>query len=43
MNENESYVVKEYKFDNPLITRIDSIINKCFTDCYNSVFSLYSH
>ena len=29
MNENELYVVKEYKFDNPLITKIDSIIDNC--------------
>ena len=26
MNENELYVVKEFKFDNPLPTDIDSII-----------------
>ena len=38
MNENESNVVKEYKFDNPLITQIDSIIDKCFTDCHNNYF-----
>ena len=39
MNENELFVVKEYKFDNPIITEIDSIIDKCFRDCDNS----YSH
>ena len=33
MNENELYVVEEYKFDNPIITKIDSIIDKCFRDC----------
>ena len=38
MNENELYVVKEYKFDNPIITEIDSIIAKCFRDCHNSYF-----
>ena len=29
MNENELYVVKEYNFDNPPITKIDSIIDNC--------------
>ena len=35
MNENEIYVVKEYKFDSPLITKIDSIIDGCYRDCHN--------
>ena len=39
MNENELYIVKEYKFDNPLLTEIDSMIDKCFRHCYNN----YSH
>ena len=34
MNENEIYVVKDYKFDNRLITKIDSIINICYRDCH---------
>ena len=29
MNKNEVYVVKEYKFDNPLISKIDSIKYSC--------------
>ena len=29
MNENELYVVKEYKFDHPLFHKIDSIIDGC--------------
>ena len=32
MNENELYVVKEFKFDNPLITDADLIIENCFND-----------
>ena len=28
MNENELYVVEEYIFDSPIITEIDSIIDK---------------
>ena len=39
MNENELYVVKEHKFDNPINTEIDSIIDKCFNVCHNSYFS----
>ena len=38
MNKNELYVVKEYKFDNPLITDIDSIIDSCFKDCHIKIF-----
>ena len=38
MNENELYVVKEYKIDNPLITKIASIIDKCFRDCHTNYF-----
>ena len=32
MNENELYVVKEYKFDNPLVTETDSILVKRVRD-----------
>ena len=38
MNENELYVVKEYKFDNPLITNVDSIKENCFNDCRDKYF-----
>ena len=34
MNENELYVLREYKFDNPLSTDIDSETDKCFRDCH---------
>ena len=43
MNENELSVVKDYKFDNPLITEIDSIIDKCFRDCYNNYFHKFKY
>ena len=43
MNENELYVVKEYIFDNPIITEIDSIIDKCFRDCQNSFFHIFKY
>ena len=37
MSENEIYVVKEYKFDNSLITDIDFIIDSCFKDCHKKI------
>ena len=36
MNENELYLVKEYKLDNPIINIIDSILDKCFKDCHSN-------
>ena len=43
MNENELYVVKEYKFDNPLITETDSIIDESFRDCHNNYFHNFKY
>ena len=43
MNENELYVVKEYKSGNPLITKIDSIKDKRFRDCYNNYLHNYKY
>ena len=43
MNENELYVVKEYKFDNPIFTEIDSILDKCFRDCHSSYFHNFKY
>ena len=43
MNGNDLYVVKEYKFDNLIITEIDSIINKSFRDCHNSNFNNFKY
>ena len=43
MNENELYVVKEYIFDNPLITKIDSIIDNCYRDCHNKFFHIFKY
>ena len=38
INENELTVVKEYKFDNPLIQNIVCIIDKCYKDCHYKYF-----
>ena len=40
INENELKVVKKYKYDTPVITEIDSIIDKSIRDrdCYSKYF-----
>ena len=38
MNENELYVVKDYKFDNPPITEIESIIDNFYRGCHKKFF-----
>ena len=43
MNENELYVVKEYKFDNPPIHNIDSIIDSCYRDCHYKFFHKFKY
>ena len=43
MNENELHVVKEYNFDNPPITKIDSIIDGCYRDCHNKYFHIFKY
>ena len=40
---NVNVIVKEYKFDKPLIHKIDSIIDNCFRDCYNKYFHTFDH
>ena len=36
-------VVKEYEYYNILIQNIDSIINKCYRDCYYKYFHTFSY
>ena len=43
MNENELYDVKEYKFDNPPIHKIDSIIDGCYRDCHSKYFHTFKY
>ena len=43
MNENELNVVREYKFDNPLLIKIDFIIVKCYRDFHNSFFHTFKY
>ena len=41
INENELKVVKKYEFDTPVITKIDSLIDKCINDCYSRYFDSF--
>ena len=41
MNKNELYVVKEYKFDNPLIQKTDSLIDISIRDCHSKYFHTF--
>ena len=43
LNENELYVLKDYKFVNPLITKIDSINDNCYRDCHNKCFHTFKY
>ena len=43
INENKLTVVKEYKFDNPIIQNIDSIINKCYRECHNKYYHTFEY
>ena len=40
---NENVVVKEYEFDNPLIQKIDSLIDNSIKDCHNKYFHTFDH
>ena len=39
----ELTVVKKDEYDNKLIQNIDSIINKCYRDCYYKYFHTFSY
>ena len=43
MNENELYVVKEFKFDTPLFHKTDSIRVGCYRDCHNKFFHTFEY
>ena len=39
----ENVIVKEYEFDNPLIQKIDSLIDNSIRDCHNKYFHTFDH
>ena len=43
MFEIELYLVKEYNFVNPLITKIDSLIDNSIRDCYKNHFHKFKY
>ena len=40
---NENVIVKEYEFDNLLIHKIDTIIDKCIIDCHKKYFHTFKY
>ena len=40
---NENGIVKEYEFDNPLIQKIDSLIDNSIRDCHKKYFHTFDH
>ena len=43
MNENELYFVKEYSFGNPIIQKIDSLIDNSTRNCHIKYFHAFDH
>ena len=43
LNKNQLTIVKEYEFDNPLIHKVDSIIDNSIRDCHNKYFHTFDH
>ena len=43
MNKNQLTFIKDYKFNNPLIQKIDSIFDDCIRDCHNNYFHTFDH
>ena len=43
MNENQLNIVKEYEFNNPLIQRIDFLIDKSTRVCHNKYFHAFDY
>ena len=40
---NGNIIVKEYESNNPVITKIDSIIDNSIRDCHNKYFHTFDH
>ena len=40
---NDNNIVKEYEINNPLIQRIDSLIDTCIRDCHDKCFHTFDH
>ena len=40
---NENVIVKEYEFNNPLIQKIDFLIDNSIRDCHHKYFHTFDH
>ena len=40
---NDKIFVKEYEINNPVIQKMDSLINDCIRDCHNKYFHTFDH
>ena len=43
MDENQITIAKEYKFNNPLIQKIDSLFDNSDRDCHHKYFHIFHH
>ena len=43
MNENELYLVRKYRCDNPNITEVDSINDNCSERCHDKYFHKFNY
>ena len=43
MNENELYAVKDFKFDNPLNHKIDSVNDNYYSVCHSNYFHTFNY
>ena len=43
MNENQLTIVREYEINNPLIQKIDSLIDNSIRDCHHKYFHTFDY
>ena len=43
MNDNQLTIVKKYEIIKPLIHKIDSLFDNCYSDCHNAYFHTFRY
>ena len=43
MNKNQLIIVKEYAFNNPLLQKVDFLIDNPLRDCHKKYFHTFDH
>ena len=43
LNENQLTIIKKYEFNNPIITKTNSLIDNSIRDCHNKYFHTFDH